>query len=238
MNVTFRNIVRLRVGGVLLVVAAFQYLVLEAVAAAAWTTPPYNYAVNFISDLGNPILGDVYEERAIRSPLNAVMDTAFIVQGALFIVSALLLSSFLARAGRRWFPVVLLVLAFVHGIGVILVGLFQESSTALTNGVIVVHSLGAAGTILAGNALAMVVGITARQWDAATWYRVLSIVLGVIGIGAFVLLLSYRPLYDTAGGIPERIAVYAIVAWEAVTGVSLLIRSRRGRPQASEGVLA
>jgi len=46
--------------------------------------------------------------------------------------------------------------------------------------------------------------------------------LGVPGLAAFVLLQIDHSLYVAAGGIPERIAVYPIIAWEAVTGIALL----------------
>jgi hypothetical membrane protein len=109
---------------VLVILAAAQYLVLEAVSAAAWHTPAYSYAVNFISDLGNPVAGDVFDGRVINSPLHLMMDTAFVVQGALFIAAGVLLAGTITGRVSR----VLLILALVHGVGVILVGLFQESS--------------------------------------------------------------------------------------------------------------
>ena len=44
--------IRATVGAMLFVLAGLQYLVTEAIAALAWKTPTYNYAYNFISDLG------------------------------------------------------------------------------------------------------------------------------------------------------------------------------------------
>lgn len=252
MDVKVQSVIRTRVGAVLLVLAAVQYLVLEVITAAAWRDPRYDYAVNFISDLGNPVARDVFEGRLVTSPLNVVMDVAFVSQGVLFIAAAVLLFRLI---GRR-LGVVLVVLAVLHGVGVIMVGFFHESAAALTNGVIVFHSLGAASTIVAGNVIAIVIGIAGRGAGAARvpasgrdaagvgggtgysgggagrsgrgvlWYRVASVALGLIGLAAFVLLMADRHLYDTAGGVPERIAVYAILAWEALTGVTLLVRAR------------
>ncbi|MFG2884173.1 DUF998 domain-containing protein [Streptomyces sp. NPDC048297] len=204
--------------GLLLLVAAVQYLALEAVAAAAWRHPRYSYAVNFISDLGNPVPGDVFQGRTIDSPLHLLMDLAFLTQGALFIAATALV--YRSLEGRKAKAV--LVLALIHGIGVGMVGLFPESAAALTNGVIIAHSVGAIGAIVGGNVLLLVSAAGDRQLGAPTWHKALGITLGVIGLAAFALLQADHTLYVAAGGVPERIAVYTIVAWEAVTGVSLL----------------
>jgi len=207
-----------------LVLAGVQYLVLEAITASAFH-PAYNYAYNFISDLGNPVPGDVFAGRTINSPLNVVMDTAFVAQGVLFIAAVILLWNRIPGAIR----VVLLVMGILHGVGVILVGFFHESAAALTNGVIVVHSLGAASTIVFGNVIAIIIGIIGSRLSARGWYRVVSIALGIIGLAGFVLLQADKHLYDTDGGIPERIAVYTIIVWEIVTGVTLFVTRTRAK---------
>lgn len=204
--------------GLFLLIAAVQYLALEAVAAVAWRHPRYSYAVNFISDLGNPVRGDVFDGRTIDSPLHLVMDTAFIVQGILFIgATALLYRSLTGRVATA-----LLVLALIHGIGVITVGLFPESAAALTNGVIIAHSIGAIGAIVGGNVVLLVSTVAGRRLGVARWHQALGITLGVVGLAAFAVLQADHALYVAAGGVPERVAVYTIVAWEAVTGIALL----------------
>lgn len=229
MAVRVPNVSRAVIGKVLLPLAAVQYVVLEAVAAAAWHDPPYNYAVNFISDLGNPVAGDVFDGRTINSPLHLVMDTAFIAQGVLFAAAAVLLHPLYRAAGRR-LGKALLVLAVLHGIGVIMVGLFPESAAALTNGVIIAHGIGAATTIITGNVIAIVVAAAGRGLAVPAWHRVLGFTLGVLGLAAFVLLQVNHSLYVSAGGVPERIAVYTIIAWEAVTGIALLVSRTGVRP--------
>ena len=219
------TIPRTTIGAALLPLAAIQYLVLEAIAAAAWHQPTYSYAVDFISDLGNPVPGDVFQGRTVDSPLHLVMDVAFIAQGVLFIAAALLLQPLYRGAGRR-LARALLTVAILHGIGVILVGFFHESSAALTNGVIIVHGIGAATTIVAGNVIAIIVAVNGRRLNAPTWHRILSLTLGILGLAAFVLLQADHTLYVAAGGIPERIAVYTITVWEATTGIALLLASR------------
>lgn len=67
-------------GAALWVVAAVGYLILEAVAAAAFQ-PTYSYSRNYISDLG--LDG--------ASPRSYLMHTAFYLQGVLFFLGALLI---------------------------------------------------------------------------------------------------------------------------------------------------
>jgi hypothetical membrane protein len=225
MDVGVQNVIaRIRIAGALFVLAGVQYAVLEYVAAAAWHNPPYSYAHNFISDLGNPVRGDVFDGRVIDSPLHLLMDTAFIAQGVLVIVASVLLLSAVnaGRLGRA-----LLRLAIANGVGVILVGFFHESSAALHNGVIVVHSLAAAVAIIAGNVIPIVLGVRGRQLGVPQWLRGAITALGTLGLAAFVLLQADRPLYHSDGGVPERIAVYTILVFEIVLGNILLIRPPR-----------
>lgn len=208
--------------GALLLLAGVQYVVLEYVAAAAWSHPSYSYAVNFISDLGNPVAGDMFDGRIVNSPWHLVMDAAFIAQGTLFIAAGfLLLREVGGRLGR-----VLWSLVIAHGAGVILVGFFHESASALHNGIIIVHSVGAAAAIVCGNVVALVVGRRGERLGVPRWLRITSAALGVMGLAAFVLLQVDRPLYHAAGGVPERVAVYTIVLFELLVGVTLLVRGR------------
>lgn len=225
MDVKVQNpVARIRGAGALLVLAAVQYAVLEYVAAAAWHHPSYNYAVDFISDLGNPVPGDVFQGRTVDSPLHLLMDAAFIAQGALFIAAGVLLLS-AVNAGR--FKQLLLGLAIAHGVGVILLGFFHESSAALHNGVIVVHSIGAATAIIAGNAIPILLGTRGAALGAPRRLRTAATALGILGLAAFVLLQADRPLYNSYGGVPERIAVYTILAFELLLGGILLLRPPR-----------
>ncbi|MDH6217508.1 hypothetical protein [Streptomyces pseudovenezuelae] len=57
----------LSLGAVVLVVNALQWVIAEAVTAGAWKTPPYSYGGNYISDLGVPDCGVVFQGREICS---------------------------------------------------------------------------------------------------------------------------------------------------------------------------
>lgn len=210
------------VAAVFVVLGAIQYLVLEAITASAWHNPPYNYAVNFISDLGNPRPHDVFNHTLVNSPLNVVMDIAFFTQGVLFILATLIV--WRRIPGR--IKGLLLALGLTHGIGMILVGTFHENSTVPVS-LIVPHFVGAFAAILGSNLFAIVAGIIAPRLSAPNWYRVVSIALGVIGIAGFVWLQTDHHIYVTAGGIPERISVYAPIVWEAMTGIAMLVASAR-----------
>jgi hypothetical membrane protein len=188
---------RRRVGGAVAWLAAgLTYLTLEAVAAAAFR-PHYSYAHNLISDLGVP--GD-------HSPLAWLMNLGFCVQGALFLVGAVL------AAPRRLF----LALAAANAVGNVLIAVFHSGTAT--------HALGAVLAIVGGNA-----AILAGSRIAGGWHRKVSIALGAFGLLSFVLFVvelkasSALPL-----GAWERCSVYSITAWELFTAAWLL--SRRPTP--------
>lgn len=209
---------RYTVGSALVIANAVVYLASEAITAAAWRTPPYSYSRNYISDLGVP---DVVESggRLIDSPLHGLMNTAFLVHGAVFVLAAVLLRPVIRRPRlRRGY----LILAIVHGVGNGLVGLFPSSGTDLTAATSALHGLGAVLAIGGGNAAAIVVGVDLfrRRRGLGTTF----IAVGALGIGAFLFLLL--TMGGSADGIPERISVYTIQAAEILAGVALLVGRR------------
>jgi hypothetical membrane protein len=165
--------------------AGLAYLILEAVAAAAFR-PSYSYSHNLISDLGVPA----------HSPLAWLMNTAFCVQGTLFLAGAVL------AAPRRLF----LTLAGANAVGNVLIAVFH-SGTAI-------HPVGATLAILGGNAAILA---------APVGWRKVSVALGAFGLlsfGLFVVELK------ASGGLPvglvERCSVYSITGWQLLSAVWLL----------------
>ena len=71
------------------IAAGLVYLILEAIAATRFR-PDYSYAHNFISDLGVTSRG-MFHGRMIDSPLASLMNTAFYLQGTLFLAGAVLI---------------------------------------------------------------------------------------------------------------------------------------------------
>jgi hypothetical membrane protein len=213
---------------VLWILGGVGWLTGEAITAAAY--PRYSYATNYISDLGVPEVGS-FQGRAIDSPLHAVMNTTFIGHGILFGLAGVLVAVLVRSASRRVRAAVG-VLAALHFVGILLVGLFHGSEASVESGAIVLHVSGAAVAILSGNVLAIVAGTGSSALRAPRAYRVVSVVLGVVGIVSLVMLLvdSSSSVVDVfPDGVWERASVYTIVAWELMTGVTLAVSSLRGR---------
>ncbi len=209
------------VAAVLSVLAGLQYIVIETIAASAWTTPTYSYVTNFVSDLGVPACGP-FEGREICSPLHTAMNTGFVLQGVLFLGAAVLLRGLLPRRAQRAF----LVLSALHASGLVLVGAFHTSTAATADGTITYHYAGATLAILAGNVVAIVAGRQWRALGAPRWFGRASALLGASGLAAVIVLVATFGVLPP--GVPERIAVYAYTGWQVLVGTVLLARVRRG----------
>ncbi|GAB3929466.1 hypothetical protein GCM10029976_029150 [Kribbella albertanoniae] len=211
--------IKTTVAALALSVAAIQYVVLEAVTAAAWENPAYSYAHNNISDLGVPSCGGEMGGRLICSPLHTLMNTSFIVQGLLFGLAAVLLYRLLP--GRR--PWIYAVLGLVHALGFLLVGLFHGSPEAAgADGGLIVHIFGAALLIVGGNAASIVVGHRLRathpRWGIA------GIALGLLGLLSLAVMGAVGG--STIASAFERGSVYPIIAAEFIAGIALLVSQR------------
>jgi hypothetical membrane protein len=197
------------------IVGGLQYVALEAVAASAWSSPPYDYVYNYISDLGVPD-PQVYNGRDVDSPLAWVMNTGLVVHGLLFALGAVLLAGLFAGAARRLF----VAFALLHGVGIVLVGLFHEASA-----VPLAHVGGAFLAILFGNLAALVAGLSWRTLGLPRWFGVAGVALPVVGLLSEVVLLA--GLVDARfDGLFERGGVYSITVWEVLFGAVMLRRLR------------
>jgi len=215
------------VTAVLWILAAAVYVGGEAIAASVF--PGYSYATNYISDLGAPVVGS-YQGRAVDSPLHAVMNTAFVVKGLLYLAAALVVTRAVPAGARRHVVTVLfIVFAGIHCIGVSLVG-FVPETTPLPAGSL--HVVGAGMAIVGGNLALIAGGIGSRHIGASRAYIVVSVALGVIGIAALAMLMADGGSVDfdiLPDGVWERAAVYTITVWEVLTGVLLLSSLGRAR---------
>jgi hypothetical membrane protein len=189
----------IRIGAVLWIVATLAYFLAEAIAAAA--LPEYSYAADYISVLGQP---DV-------SPHANSMNAAFVAQGVLFPLGAILLMHG-ARAPKK-----LLFLCFgvLNGIGNILVATVHSGAGARW------HIVGAALAIVGGNAAVLAGSSALRSVISSRTHRVASVVLGTLGLLALIGAAFELP----AVGDWERASVYSIFIWQAYTALYLL-----GRP--------
>jgi hypothetical membrane protein len=208
--------------GIAWIAAAAVYVGTEAVAASAF--PGYSYSANYISDLGVPEVAE-YQGRAIDSPLHAVMNAGFILQGALYLAAAVIATRALRAGPRRAF----LALAVVHAVGITVVGLIHGSASSAASGIGWMHVVGAGMAIIAGNAASLVAGLGAGlgsdRLGAARAFRVASVSLGVVGLIALALLQTVGG--SGIDGIWERGSVYTVTAWELMAGVAVLVAARR-----------
>jgi hypothetical membrane protein len=210
--------------GALWIVAGLAYVTLEAIAAAGYRGG-YSYARNYISDLGVTI-PSTFEGRTIDSPRAIVMNTAFYLDGVLFLAAAIL--------AVRAFPVprswLFLGLAATHTVGNILVGTIHGGGTESDSGSIQWHTIGAALAIVGGNATALTAGMLSRQIGGPPWYRAVSLALGSLGLVCLGMLLVDRgstTINLLPEGTWERGSVYTVTILEIFTGVCLLAISRR-----------
>src|ERR1700712_384509 len=174
------------------------YIAAEAITASAWKQPTYSYANNWITDLGSATAGE-FQGRELNSPLSAIMNSGFIIQGLLYGLGVLLLSRTITGRTRTFTTV----LGVVTTIGYILVGTFHGSLQAQQNGTLPLHFTGAALAIFGGNALALVLGLHWRKNAGTRTLGLLSIVVGALGLLAAVVLMSTFNA-DVPSGLIER----------------------------------
>jgi hypothetical membrane protein len=187
---------------VIWLIGAAVYMVCEAVAAAS--VADYSYFADYISDLG----------------VSAVMNVgAFMMHGSLLLLGAVVFVRACPTPGRLGWAFVLA--AAVNATGNVLVGTFRSGNHW--------HVIGAGMAIVGGNVAAIVAGIGSRRVGASRAYRLASIVLGVVGLACLLTLIidgaNGSRLFPV--GVVERGSVYSIIAWEIITGASILLRFRR-----------
>jgi hypothetical membrane protein len=204
--------------GIAWIAAAVVYVGTEAIAASAF--PGYSYSTNYISDLGVPDVAE-FQGRAIDSPLHAVMNAGFVLQGVLYLAAAVIATRALRAGPRRAF----LALAVVHAVGITVVGLIHGSASSAASGIGWMHVVGAGMAIIAGNGASIVAGVGSGRVGAARAFRVASVALGVVGLVSLVVLESL--VGSDVDGIWERGSVYTVTAWELMAGVAVLVAARR-----------
>jgi hypothetical membrane protein len=200
------------------------YFVGQGIAQAAWTTP-YSLIDNRVSDLGSTSCGTTLANTYICSPLHAVMNSTFVLTGVLILAGLFLTWSVWPRRRLATWGLVLLGVA---GAGTILIGLSPENVNVF------VHLVGALN-IPAGNVAMILLGLAIwRDRREMAWFSLLAGVVGLLGMlaGPFLVILTGH-----GGGLAERIALYPLIIWLIVFGLSVIadrVRRRSGEvlPQA------
>ncbi|MHA7648620.1 DUF998 domain-containing protein [Mycobacterium sp. ML4] len=152
---------RRSVGSALWAAGVGAYLILEAVAAAAYV-PAYSYAHDYISDLGR------------GGPRASLMHAAFYLQGSMFLLGAL----FMVRAHDHRSRLFLGLVA-ANAVGNVLVGTVHSGT---------VHVIGAALALAGGNA-AILAGAKLLV-PQLRWYRCGSTVIAALGFLCLALLVA------------------------------------------------
>jgi len=211
---------RLRLMGGLVYLLALEYFFAEQVAAAAWGTPSYSWASNYISDLGITSCS-----ATVCSPRHVVMNLGFVTLGVVVGLGSWLLRNqlFSGRTGR-----LALCLMSLSGVGDVLVGLFPGSVEGVASGSQMMHTLGAGLAITCGNAGILLSGVS--LWPRDRFLAGYSTVSGVVGLAALAFFVGDAPLVAEIGvGAIERIAADPIVIWMVVLGAWSLSRAVRER---------
>jgi hypothetical membrane protein len=223
MNPIIRSGTAARLGALLILLGPLVSWTAEFVTAAAWQDPPYSPLCNWVSHLGLTGPPQTAFGQSANSPLGAVMDTGWVVYGVLLIVGTFLL--FDPRKGAR--PAVIVLLAVLAGTGVCLVGIFQGSHANVENGLIVFHTLGAQGVMLAGNGMAIAVGVGGARIGLSRARSLASTALGATGLIAFILFMadvSTGWMWNV--GMFERAVIYPIMIGHALLGSSVAAARR------------
>jgi hypothetical protein len=205
-----------RAAGAVLIAGSLSFFLLEAIAAAAWTKPPYSYSYDEISDLGShgpvTLAGDL-----IYSPLAPVMNVGFVVFGITLLVGIVMLRGL--RARHRW--AVIVPAAFL-AIGGVLIGLFPFAPP-----VPLLHLVGSLVAIVGGSILAINVGRLYRFIGISRVAGRVVLILGIFGLVAFVVYnVVVGQNFNPFAGLLERCAVYPFLIGLIIAGAS--IWSRRG----------
>jgi hypothetical membrane protein len=205
------------------IAAGVGYVILEAIAAAGFRHH-YSYAHNYISDLGVTSRG-MFQGRMIDSPLAYLMNSAFYLQGTLFLVGAVLM----VRAFHSEKAGLFLALAATNTVGNILVGTVHGGPIATADGTNWVHDAGAVLAIAGGNAAILAGSSIVRNTGGPQWYRAASLGLAVLGLLSFIMLViesKTAAINVLPDAVWERGSVYSIILWQVFTAAYLLARAR------------
>lgn len=203
--------------GVALISGAVVTVVAEAVTAAAWDLRPYSYADDYVNFLGSPFVGEV-EGITISSPLWWLMSTGWIVSGLLIAAAGIQLSQELTRTRQ----VLLATSAVLQAVGLLLFATIPLGPDTIAAGLLGLYLAGAFLSVIAGNALVLVVGTAGRPLGLPRRVGRASTALGAIGLISIPATYGWAPI-----GVAERISVYTFLAAAVLVGISLLTRRPR-----------
>ena len=188
-------------------ILCLQYFAAEAIAIAGWRGG-YSFHDNYISDLG--ALACVSSG---CSPLHAMMNASFMLQGVLISAGAVLVWPAFPRG---WLRALALGLIAASGLGVFVVGLAPEDFAPGW------HYLGAAEHFLFCNAGAALLGLALlRRGRSVRGIALFSLAAGLLGLAGLVCIATHHSFGLGVGGM-ERVTAYPFTLWIASMGAWLL----------------
>ena len=212
-----------RLAGALLLAGPAIYLLIEFIAAAAWTDPPYSYTRNFISNLG--VKGpSVLFEQYMASPLYWLMNIGFFVFGIVILAGVVLL-----RGLAGWRRLLVVAVAVLLAVGGVLLSLYPGSGESQLDGTGDFHAIGAFGGFLGANVLAILLG---RMHARIGLSRPVGIALVIVGVTGLLSTGLYLALLINGGetigiiGLIERGATHPFLVGILCAGASLVRRPK------------
>ncbi|KWX72135.1 hypothetical protein AMQ84_25970 [Paenibacillus riograndensis] len=206
----------LQIGSILFSLAGVVYLLCEAISAYAWSNPSYQYAINYISDLGIPVVTQ-FMGRTINSPLYFVMNFGFFANGILFAIAYFMIMSALPTKRKM----IGLAITVIYTIGIIMVGMFPGYDWWGEP----FHGLGAMLAIVGGNLAILCGGLMSHRIIPQKWVSTLSVIFCIAGIISFALFLGINN--NRYAAVFERMSVYTIMVWCIIFGLFVQVKSRR-----------
>ena len=196
-------------------ILSIQYFIIEYIVQRAWSPVPYSLRFNTISDLGATVCGNLPVIGTFAcSPLHALINSSFVLNGVLAIAGLYLLRSIFPKHQAVSLALLLIALGSLGTIGV---GVFPENEN------IVPHMISAGIVFILGNLGLLLLGKKLYQLQWHKKYARLTMFLGALGLSALVILpLTLSPLGGI--GVMERIVAYPVTIWVIVSGI-LIVRS-------------
>jgi hypothetical membrane protein len=189
------------------------FLAANVITGLAWRHPPFSWATNNISDLGNVTCGrwDTTRPREVCSPWHVAMNSAMIATGVLLALGIMLTWPALGR-GVATRAAQLLMLAGAGGY--ILAGAYPADVNENN------HFLAALLIFVLAN-VGMLVASLARRSPVLAPMRKVSLALGLTGVAGTALFWTQVDLGFGVGGM-ERVAVFPLLTWTVTVAVRLM----------------
>ncbi|MET8908780.1 DUF998 domain-containing protein [Micromonospora sp. NPDC004551] len=209
-----------RLGATCWLLATPLFLAANVVVGLAWRQPPFSWATNNISDLGNVTCGlwDSTRPRPVCSPWHAGMNGAMTATAVLLALGVLLTWPALGR-GAAATVARLFTLAAAAGYALAAAAPADVDENR--------HFLAALLIFVLGNA-GMVAAAAARRSPVLGGMRGASLVLGATGVAGVALFLAQVDVGIGVGGM-ERVAVFPMLVWTVLAGVRVLRTGRDRR---------